>query len=207
MSARTLVTRALLAIFVIALVGFCVFLYLIPPFFTAAPETFSKPVVDAAPRVDGISDPAERLIAARGRYLVVTGGCLGCHQVPSPQGPDYSRYLAGGMKFHSDAGTFITRNLTPDADTGIGKRSDEEVKRMLRSGIVPDGRVTSYRLMPWGAYTSWTEEDRHAVVVYLRHIPAVSHQIPNPITTRTPLQDAAAMEEVFAGRDYGGAKK
>jgi len=41
----------------------------------------------------------------------------------------------------------------------------------------------------------------------LRHIPAVSHQIPNPITTRTPLQDAAAMEEVFAGRDYGGAKK
>jgi len=207
MTARSMVTRLLVVIFVVALVGFCVFLYLVPPFFTASPETFSKPTTDAAPGVDGIADPTERLIAARGRYLVVTAGCMGCHQLPTPQGPDLSRYLAGGMKLHTEAGTFVTRNLTPDAETGIGNRTEEDVKRILRSGIYPDGRVVSYRVMPWGSYTSWTEEDRHAVVVYLRHLPAVVHPIPNAVLTHTPLSDALAIEEVYAGRDYGGAPK
>ena len=81
---------------IVSLVGFCLFLYFVPPFFTAAPETFSKPTVDAAPLVSDITDSALRLVAERGRYLVVTGGCAGCHQVPTPEGPDLSRYLGGG---------------------------------------------------------------------------------------------------------------
>ena len=187
-------------------VAFGAFLYFIPPFFVTSPEMLSKPMNDAAPGVSDIADPAQRALAERGRYLVVTGGCIGCHQTPGPQGPDLEKYLAGGMRFHMREGTFVTRNLTPDKDTGLARRTDDEVKRVLRSGVLPDGRVTSYRLMPWGSYTNWTEEDRHAVVLYLRHLKPIRHQIPEPVGT-VQYRDPLAFEEVYAGKDYGTAPK
>jgi hypothetical protein len=198
--------RAAVVIVLLLVAGFGAFLYFIPPFFVASPETFSKPQNDAAPGVADIADPAQRAIAARGRYLVVTGGCVGCHQVPTPQGPDYARYLAGGMRFHNREGTFVTRNLTPDPATGLARRSDEEVLRVLRSGVMPDGRVTSYRLMPWGSYSNWTDEDRHAVLVYLRHLKPIVHQIPDAAPAAL-LADPLAVETVYAGKDYGTPQK
>ena len=196
----------LVVVVVLAVCGFCAFLYFIPPFFIAAPETFSKAQNDAAPTVANITDPAERALAERGRYLVVTGGCIGCHQMPGPQGPQYDKYLAGGLKFTTHDGTYVTRNLTSDAETGLPRRTDEDVKRILRSGVFPDGRVVSYRVMPWGTYTSWTEEDRHAVVVYLRHLPAVRHQVPEPVAPE-PFSNPTAYEEVYGGKDYAAPKK
>jgi hypothetical protein len=190
---------------ILAAVAFCAFLYFIPPFFIQPPETFSKAQNDAAPTVADIADPADRAIADHGRYLVVTAGCIGCHQIPGPQGPLFDKYLAGGLKFVTHDGTFVTRNLTPDKDTGLARRSDDEVKRVLRSGVLSDGRVTSYRLMPWGSYSNWSEEDRHAVVVYLRHLKPVRHAIPEPILKAAPLRDNA-VEEAYGGADYGAAK-
>ena len=198
--------RAAIAIVLILIVGFGAFLYFIPPFFVASPETFSKPQNDAAPGVADIADPGQRAIAARGRYLVVTAGCIGCHQTPTPKGPDYERYLAGGMLFHNREGTFVTRNLTPDKATGLARRSDEEVLRVLRSGVMSDGRVTSYRLMPWGSYANWSDEDRHAVLVYLRHLKPIVHQIPDPAPP-APLVDPLAIETVNAGKDYASQPK
>ena len=195
-----------IAIGLLLVAGFGAFLYFIPPFFVASPETFSKPQSDAAPGVAGIADPGQRAIAARGRYLVVTGGCIGCHQTPAAQGPDLARYLAGGMTFQTRDGTFITRNLTPDTTTGLARRSDEEVTRVLRSGVMPDGRVTSYRTMPWGAYANWTDEDRYAVLVYLRHLKPVAHQIPEPAPA-TPLADPLALEAVYGHSDRGATPK
>ena len=93
--------RAALVLIVLAMAGFVAFLYFVPPLLSLAPETFSGPQNDAAPPVTSSADPAERLIAERGRDLVVTSGCIGCHQVPTPQGPDFSRYLAGGLTFQN----------------------------------------------------------------------------------------------------------
>lgn len=196
--------RAAIGIAVVAIAGFLAFLYFVPPFLFMEPEAFSGPQNDAAPGVTSIADPAERAIAARGRYLVMTGGCIGCHQVPTPQGPDFSRYLAGGLKFVTRHGTFVSRNLTPDPETGLARRTDDEVKRVLRSGVFPDGHVTSHRTMPWGGYSHWTEEDRHAVVVYLRHLPAVNHPIPDPRPNAALTEPV--VEIVYGGFDYGGAQ-
>jgi len=71
---RRIIKRALAAIAVLAFIGFLAFLYNIPPFFLTAPEDFGKAVADAAPKVDDIADPAERAIAARGRYVVMRTG-------------------------------------------------------------------------------------------------------------------------------------
>lgn len=196
-------TWTLLILVVLAAGGFLAFLYYIPPFLTAPPETFSKPVADSAPPVSDISDPAERAIAERGRYLVMTAGCIGCHATNGPQGPDYTKYLAGGgVKFVTPKGTFISRNLTPDKDTGLARRTDDEVKRVLRSGVFSDGHVAPYTTMPWGNFSNWSEEDLHAIVVYLRHVPPVRHEIPEP-DRRSVLGEPGAIERAHAGRDYG----
>lgn len=193
----------LLVVLLIAAGAFAAFLYFIPPFLTTPPEEFGKAMATAAPSVDGIADPAERAIAARGRYIVMTSGCIGCHATNGPQGPDLTKYLAGGgVKAVTRHGTFVSRNLTPDKETGLARRSDAEVKRVLRSGVLPDGHVTSFTVMPWAAFSNWTEEERHAVLVYLRHVPAVTHRIPEP-TTESAMTASGAIEEEFGLKDYG----
>jgi hypothetical protein len=188
---------------VVALVGFLAFLYNIPPFFLTPPEEFGADMAKAAPPVDTIADPAQRAIAARGRQIVMNTGCLGCHATNGSQGPDLTKYLAGGgVKIFSKHGTFVSRNLTPDPETGLARRTDEEVKRVLRSGTFPDGHVVSYTTMPWGNFSNWTEEDRHAVVVYLRNLPAVKHRIPDPSFEPADLPPDA-LEGIFGLKDYG----
>mgnify|MGYP003353037221 FL=1 len=73
---------------------------------------------------------------------------------------------------------------------------------MLRSGTFPDGHVVPYTTMPWGSFSHLTEEDRHAVVVYLRHLPAVKHWIPDPVLTPATLPPGA-VEGIYGLKDYG----
>lgn len=193
----------LLVVAVLAVCALGAFLYFIPPFFSMAPEEFSKASADAAPPVSTIADPALRAIAERGRYLVVSAGCIGCHATNGPQGPDLTKYLAGGaIMSRTTETTYVSRNLTPDKETGLGRRTDDEVKRVLRSGVFPDGHVVPTTNMPWGAYSNWTEEDRHAVVVYLRSIPAIRYQTPEPVAGNA-VTVPGAFDQEHAWKKYG----
>jgi cbb3-type cytochrome oxidase cytochrome c subunit len=200
---RKILKWALLVVVAVAFCGFMAFLYFIPPFFSTSPEEFSKAMKEAAPPAADISDPLQRAIAERGRDIVIRTGCIGCHAANGPQGPDYTRYLAGGgIKIVTLHGTFVSRNLTPDPDTGLARRTDDEVMRVLRSGLFPDGHVVPSSAMPWANFSNWTEEDRHAVVVYLRHLKPVRHQIPEPVTAPTAL-GSGVIERDYAFKDYG----
>ena len=76
-------------------------------------------------------------------------------------GARLSKYFAGGaLKVQTPTGTYVSRNLTADKETGLARRSDDEVKRVLRSGTFTDGHVTAGSAMPWPAFSNWTEEDR-----------------------------------------------
>jgi len=193
---------ALLIVVVLAVCALGAFLYFIPPFFTTAPEEFGKLMQAAAPKVDAIADPAERALAERGRYIVVSTGCIGCHASNGPQGPDLTKYLAGGaVESQTETATYVSRNLTPDKDTGLGRRTDAEVKRVLQSGVFPDGHVVPSTNMPWGAFSNWSEEDRHAVLVYLRHLPAVRNETPEPVPGKA-VTVPGAFDEEHAWKDY-----
>jgi hypothetical protein len=172
---------AALVVVILLAGGFVAFLYFIPPLMSTAPEEFVNAEAAMAPSVDGIADPAVRALAERGRYVLLSTDCTGCHVTPGPQGPIPGMYLAGGRKFVTARhGTVVSRNLTPDKETGLAGRTDEDIKRVLRSGVFPDGRPIPHGAMPWAQFSNWSDEDLHAVVVYLRHVKPVRHEIPLP---------------------------
>lgn len=186
----------------LVVIGFLAFLYFIPPFDSIPPEEFVKQAAAAGPSLDGITNPAERMIAERGKYLVTAFDCTGCHTPQGEQGPNADEYLAGGVKAgFRGYGTFISRNLTPDKETGLGRRTDEEVLRVLRTGLLPEGRVAHYRDMPYVGPSNWSEEDRYAVLVYLRHLKPVKHTVPDP-DAKASVEDPAAVES-FYNSDFG----
>ncbi|TAK65235.1 MAG: c-type cytochrome, partial [Bacteroidetes bacterium] len=126
-------------------------------------------------------------------------GCTGCHTSGGEQGPQWDKFLAGGMKFQAkEYGTLISRNLTPDPQTGLAKRSDEYLKRLLQSGIIDEERLSV--AMPWPALSNLTEEDRYAIIVYLRNMKPVKHEIPEPMPAQMPEDTKAG--EVIWGADY-----
>ena len=194
----------ILAVLVVA--AFMGFLYFIPPFTLAPPETFSNPIATAGPTLDDITDPAERVLAERGKYIVRVHDCSGCHTPQGDEGPNDNEFLAGGFKIVLRGyGSFTSRNLTPDKETGLARRTDDEVKRVLRTGLLPEGRVAPYRDMPWAAYSNWTEEDRHAVVTYLRHLKPVYHKIPEDDLNAVGNHPIAI--ETAYGTDFGGHRE
>jgi hypothetical protein len=199
---RKILKWTAIVVVVAAAGGFLAFLYFIPPFFTTPTTEFSKAMRDAAPPVTDIGDPLQRAMAERGREIVVRTGCVGCHAANGPNGPDYSRYLAGGgIQSHTPSGTYVSRNLTPDPETGLARRSDDEVKRVLRSGVFPDGHVAPATSMPWANFSNWTEEDRHAVVVYLRHLKPVHQKIPDPVLAAEQFGPGVVQRD-YAFKDY-----
>lgn len=194
---------AALVVVVLAAGGFVAFLYFIPPLMSTAPEEFINGEAAMTPTMDGIADPAIRAIAERGRYVIMTTDCTGCHVTPGPQGPNPEMYLAGGRTFVTGAhGRVVSRNLTPDKETGLAKRSDEDVKRVLRSGVFPDGRTISHTAMPWAQFSNWSDEDLYAAIVYLRHIKPVRHEIPPPAPGSADATVPGAFEVVY-GSDAG----
>jgi mono/diheme cytochrome c family protein len=188
---------------VLAVCAFLAFLYFIPPFYTMKPEEFIQPEAAAAPTVEHIADPKARAFAEHGREIVMRSGCIGCHQTPGPQGPRWDMYLAGGLKFiiRKD-GQVVSRNLTPDPETGLGKRTDDEILRVLGAGVFHDGRLINHRAMPWAELSHLTEEDRRAVVAYLRQVKPIRHAIPDPDPSVRPL-DPKAEEVSYSAQDYG----
>lgn len=196
---KRLVKWGALGFGILLLVAFLLFLYLIPPFTIAPPSAFTEPEAAAAPSLEHVADPAARLIAERGKYLVTSFGCAGCHVSTGAGGPNWDLYLAGGVQMTSVGyPRVVSRNLTPDAETGLGRRSDAEILRVLRSGVFHTGRIMHSRNMPWGAWSNLSEEDLRAIVLYLRNLTPVHHAIPDPGEIASPL-DTAAVDEIQPG--------
>ena len=182
-------------------VGFLGFLYFIPPFTLAPPEAFSEPPAVAQPSLDGIKDPAQRVIAEHGKYIVLRTGCTGCHTPQGSKGPMWDQYLAGGIKRSSKTGgTVISGNLTSDPQTGLARRTDAQVLRLLRSGVLSGGRVADHRAMPWSAFSNWSEEDRYAVLMFLRNVKPIKHEIPDP--SREAISGKPTQNEFFVVGDF-----
>src|SRR3954468_701717 len=121
-------------------------------------------------------------VIARGEYLVYgPAHCVECHvgsaeEIERAGARGARPALTGGMKFAAEPlGVIWSKNITPDAETGIGRYTDGQIARMLRSSVRPDGRASVQLLMPYG---DMSDADIVAVLSFLRAQPAVSHRVP-----------------------------
>ena len=120
--------------------------------------------------------PADAL--ARGRYLVESiAGCGNCHTPKGPQGDLPGLALAGGQVFDEPPFRAVASNITPDAETGIGRWTDAQIARAIREGIRPNGRIIGPP-MPFELYRRISDADVAAMVAYLRSVPAVRNAVP-----------------------------
>ena len=152
--------------------------------------------------------PVDRVL--RGQYLVNTGGCGDCH-TPLKMGkngpePDLTRLLSGhpqsltmppvpklpagpwlvvtsatNTAWAGPWGVSFTANLTPDAETGLGRWTARQFADTMRTGKhLGFGRAV-LPPMPIPAYKHFNDTDLEAIFAYLQAIPPIKNRVPAPL--------------------------
>lgn len=118
-------------------------------------------------------------VIARGKYLVYgPAHCAQCHTTDDRTKPELVKTepLHGGLAFEmGPLGNRYGRNLTSDEATGIGKLTDEQVARVIRTGVLPSGEVSFFMKI---AAANPSDEDLVAILSYLRSVEPVSREVP-----------------------------
>jgi hypothetical protein len=143
----------------------------------------------AFPTANEIATAAGETQVQRGRALVIHHGCGDCHG--GIDNPASEKWLSGAR---TEADTFQVgplttraRNLTPDAETGLGRFTERQIFNALRFGLspsaTPDVEITSTTPgqgnypaqprylappMPWPAWRHMTDEQLRDIAAYLK---------------------------------------
>lgn len=152
--------------------------------------------------------------AERGKYLVDTSGCHDCHTPlkmgPKGPEPDLGRQLSGhpeslqmppapalppgpwmvvssatNTAWAGPWGVSFSANLTPDAESGLGRWTEHDFARTLRTGRHMGLGRAVLPPMPIPAYSHFSDQDLAAIYAYLRTVPAVKNRVPQPLAPAT----------------------
>ena len=96
----------------------------------------------------------------RGEYITRMADCEACHTEKG------GAPFAGGRAFVLPFGTIYTPNITPDAETGIGKWTDAQFLKAVHQGVSADGKRL-YAAFPFASYTMLSDADVIAIKAYL----------------------------------------
>src|SRR5713226_767851 len=138
------------------------------------------------PAIAAIDPPTpqsfDAALVKRGRDLAAIGNCNDCHTVRG------GKNFAGGLPVPTPFGTIYSSNITPDAETGIGRWPEAAFRRAMRSGVDRDGQHL-YPTFPYDHFTNVTDEDDQALYAYLMtrqpvHAPARANQLAFPLDQR-----------------------
>jgi mono/diheme cytochrome c family protein len=146
----------------------------------ALTHTVMKPLPFPA---KAIPEPDKKDRVAYGRYLAVTLDCWTCHSADfktmNVMEPEKTPgYFGGGNTVGGvDHAPITTANLTPDDETGIGRWTEADFVRAVRSGFRPDGRVLRYPMLP---KPDLDEDEVSAIYSYLRTVPRIRNAVPRP---------------------------
>ena len=151
-------------------------------------------------------DPDPAAMMERGKHLVSLGGCADCHtpKIMTERGlvNDVSRAFAGhpedvelpapvqaggprgdtstGMTAWSGPwGISYASNLTPDPATGLW--SEDVFISAMRTGKHRGIGRPILPPMPWETLGKATDEDLKAIYAYLRTLPPIFNQVPDPV--------------------------
>jgi cytochrome c553 len=134
----------------------------------------------------------------RGKYLVMVAACHDCHTpkanpmmaldtnrllsgrpgtTAAPNQPAVGQISASGdlTAWYGPWGVSYAANITPDLETGIGKRYTEAAFiKTLRTGKKPEGEPL-LPPMPWQMIGQMTDEDLKSIYAYLRSVKPVKN--------------------------------
>ena len=135
----------------------------------------------AASAIASAADSASDIVA-RGKYVFATAGGCACHTPPGGVGLN-----AGGTKFELayGVGVVYATNITPDAETGIGKWTDAQLINAIRRGERPGGSKL-FPIHPYKYLGTMADEDVKALVAYLRSLKPIKSSMP-PRSLRIPV--------------------
>lgn len=93
------------------------------------------------------------------------------------------RHMSGGVPFilrfgsqPGQDGIVVTKNITPDPDTGIGLWCEDDIVRALRTGIRKNGEKL-FLFPPHTFYKNLTDYDARSLAVYLQSLAPVRHVV------------------------------
>jgi mono/diheme cytochrome c family protein len=114
-------------------------------------------------------------LVQRGEYLVRNVSVCGhCHSA-DPRNSDGP--LSGGRAFTNwRLGTIRAANLTPDAETGLGRWSEAEIVRAIRNGQDREGHLLA-PVMPYEWLSAMGDRDALAIAAYLKRQPPVRNEV------------------------------
>jgi mono/diheme cytochrome c family protein len=137
----------------------------------------------ALPPVEASSRPAfDAALIARGAQLSLIGNCISCHTKPG--GAPY----AGGRPMATQFGVIHATNITPDAETGIGRWSEAAFLRSMHQGVRRDG-AHLYPAFPYDHFTKVSADDVGAIYAFLMtrqpvRAEAPPNELPFPLNVR-----------------------
>jgi mono/diheme cytochrome c family protein len=156
-----------------------------PEFDVPAAATPLDPSLIPMPTAGYVDTPA----ALRGRYLAgEVGICLECHTthvMGNPNVLDYAGIFAGGERFDIGLPTVpISKNLTSDAETGLGNWSIEQITNAIRLGSDREGAgiCPPMPVGPMGAFGGLTDSDVQDIAHYLKSLPPIVNAIDDVCT-------------------------
>jgi len=127
------------------------------------------------PAIAAIEPPAPQSfttdLVKRGRGLAAIGNCNDCHTVNG------GKNFAGGLPVPTPFGTVFSSNITPDAETGIGRWSEAAFRRAMLAGVDREGRHL-YPTFPYDHFTNVSDEDDRALYAYLMTRKPVAAAVP-----------------------------
>jgi mono/diheme cytochrome c family protein len=141
------------------------------------------------PRIAEVDPPSpeafDQALVKRGRELVAIGNCGTCH---TRRG---AKDFAGDLPVPTPFGTIYSSNITPDAETGIGRWSEAAFRRAMRAGVDREGRHL-YPTFPYDHFTHVSDEDDRALYAYLMtrqpvHAEVRENQLPFPLDRRVMI--------------------
>lgn len=138
---------------------------------------------DQAPLSDKSQTPLDvSAQIARGEYLVKAANCVGCH---TAQG---GLPFVGGRILQSEFGEFVTPNITPDKQTGIGNWSADDFWQALHNGRGLNGKLF-YPAFPFTNYSLISRADSDAMFAFFSQLQPISrenldHKLSFPVNQR-----------------------
>jgi mono/diheme cytochrome c family protein len=138
-----------------------------------------------APIVPSSAGPFDPALVRKGSRLALLGDCGTCHTVPGRS------VYAGGLALPTPFGTVYSTNITPDAETGIGRWPEGAFVRALRAGVDREGRHL-YPAFPYDHFTLVSDDDGKALYAFFMSRDPVkadarANELPFPINIRLVL--------------------